>query len=78
MQKDNVIKRNDFEQYEILIPFSSSLGKKRKQFICSQLEKMHPCFSDEFAFDSFVKKVTRKGLTEEVYVMNKLIEYKKK
>ena len=29
------------------------------------------------AFDSFVKKVTRKGLTEEVYVMNKykLAEY---
>ncbi len=80
MQKDNVIKRNDFEQYEILIPFSSSLGKKRKQFICSQLEKMHPCFSDEFAFDSVIKKITQKGFYEDVFVVNKfrLAEYEQK
>ncbi len=77
MQKSNVIKKTDFEKYELVIPFISLTGKKYNHFICSELEKRHPCFSDEFAFDSFVKKVTRKGLTEEVYVMNKykLAEY---
>ena len=77
MQKSNVIKKNDFEKYELEIPFISMAGKKHRQFVCSELEKRHPCFSDEFAFDSVVKRISRKGLSEDVYVVNKykLAEY---
>ena len=76
----NVIKKNDVENYEILLPFSAIAGKRRKQFLCSELEKMHPCFSDEFAFDSAVRAVKRNGVFEDVVVMNKfkLAEYEGK
>lgn len=79
MQKNNVILKRDFERYEIVIPFSHLAGKRRKQFLCSELEKMHPCFSDEFAFDSAIKKISRKGILQDVYVMNKykLAEYER-
>ncbi len=77
MQKSNVVKKTDFEKYELVIPFISLPGRKHRHYICTELEKRHPCFSDEFAFDSFLKKISRKGLTEEVFVMNKykLAEY---
>ena len=79
MQKNNVILKRDFERYEIVIPFSHLAGKRRKQFLCSELEKMHPCFSDEFAFDSTIKKISRKGILQDVFVMNKykLAEYER-
>ncbi len=75
-----IIQKKDFESYEIILPFSAIAGKRRKQYLCSELEKMHPCFSDEFAFDSAVKKISRKGLCAEVVVMNKyrLAEYEDK
>lgn len=72
MKKNNVIKKKDYEEYEIIVPFSSLAGKRRKQFFCSELEKLHPCFSDEFIFDSIPRKITRRGLSENVFVMNKL------
>ena len=79
MQKNNVIQKRDFERYEVVIPFSHLAGKRRKQFLCSELEKMHPCFSDEFAFDSTIKKISRKGILQDVFVMNKykLAEYER-
>ncbi len=54
--------------------------EEKKQYLSSELEKMHPCFSDEFIFDSALKKINRKGLSESVYVMNKykLAEYEGK
>ena len=75
--KSNVIRKYDYEKYKLLIPFSEVLGKRRKQFVFSELEKMHPCFSDEFAFDSEVKAFRKNGLESEVLVMNKykLAEY---
>lgn len=80
MQNNNVIKKRDYERYEILIPFSHFAGKRRKVFLYSELEKMHPCFSDEFTFDSAVKKIEKKGICEDVFVMNKykLAEYESK
>ena len=79
-QTSNIIKKRDFEKYEIIIPFSSILGKRKKQYLCSELEKLHPCFSDEYAYDSSFKKICRKGLTSDVYVMSKykLAEYEGK
>ena len=76
-QASSIIKKRDFEKYEIVIPFSSILGKRKKQYLCSELEKLHPCFSDEYIFDSFFKKFCRKGLFSDVYVMSKykLAEY---
>lgn len=79
-EKNNVIKKKDFEKYSILLPFVAAYGKRRKQYLCAELEKVHPCFSDEFCFDSSVKKITRKGLSADVFVMNKatLAEYEQK
>ena len=76
----NVIKKNDVEKYEILLPFTALIGKRKKQFLCSELEKMHPCFSDEFTFDSSVQRIKRNGVRENVLVMNKykLAEYEGK
>ena len=75
-----IIQKKDFESYEIILPFYAITGKRRKQYLCSELEKMHPCFSDEFAFDSAVKKIGRKGVCADVVVMNKycLAEYEDK
>ena len=79
-QGNNVLKKYDYEKYQIIMPFTAIAGKKRKQFLCSELEKMHPCFSDEYAFDSEIKKISRKGLSTDVLVMNKfkLAEYEGK
>ena len=76
-KKNNVLKKRDFERYEILLPFSAAAGKRKKQYLCSELEKRHPCFSDEFAFDSSLKKIRKNGLSESVFVVNKykLAEY---
>lgn len=76
----NVIRRQDCERYEILIPFSVIARKRKKQFLSSELEKMHPCFSDEFIFDSCLKSIKKRGVNEQVFVMNKykLAEYEGK
>lgn len=78
--KTNVITKNDFEKYEILVPFLSATGKRKKQFLCQELEKRHPCFSDEFAFDSSLRSIKKKGVYEDVLVINKykLAEYEGK
>ena len=80
MEKNNVIRKRDFECYEILLPFSAIAGKRKKQFLSSELEKLHPCFSDEFTYDTYIKKIQKKGICENVLVMNKykLAEYEGK
>ena len=79
-ENNNVIKKRDFESYEILLPFKALAGKRKKQFLCSELEKMHPCFSDEFAYDSSIHGIKKDGICEEVFVINKfkLAEYESK
>lgn len=76
-QNNNVLKEKDFEKYDVILPFTSMFGKRKRQFFYSELEKLHPCFSDEFAFDNTFKKLTRKGLFEKLFVIrkNKLAEY---
>ena len=77
IQKTNCLRKNDFESYEVILPFTKKKKKKRKLFLCSELEKLHPCFSDEFAFDSKIRKISRKGMMADVLVVNKykLAEY---
>lgn len=76
----NEIKKKDLEKYEVVIPFFDIAGKRKKQFLSSELEKLHPCFSDEFAFDSGIKKISKKGMLADVLVVNKykLAEYEQR
>lgn len=72
-----VIKKNDYEKYQLVLPYSCLAGRKRQLFIYSELEKLHPCFSDEFSFDTKLKSFSKKGISSEVMVIHKykLAEY---
>lgn len=75
---DNVVKKNDYELYLMNVPLTL-FGKKRRQYIKRQLEKVHPCFSEQFSFDS--KRCMRKGrLQTLIAVMDKVkvLEYRGK
>ena len=76
----NMILQKDYEKYELILPYKAALGRARQRFIYSELEKMHPCFSDEFCVDSSFKKFTKKGISSDVIVMHKfkLAEYESK
>ncbi len=78
--KTSVISKYDFERYEVLLPFLCVSGRRKQNFLFGELEKMHPCFSDEFSFDSDFKGITRKGIRSDVFVINKrkLAEYEEK
>ena len=80
MQKINVLKNTDYEKYEIVMPFTALIGKRRNHFLCSELEKLHPCFSDEYAYDTKLKRISKKGFFSDVFVINKykLAEYEGK
>ena len=80
MQKNNVLKECDFEKYEIVLPYKFCFGRNKNLFLCSELEKRHPCFSDEFCFDVRVKNFSKNGLCSDVFVINKmkLAEYEGK
>lgn len=75
--KKNIILRKDYDFYTIHLPFFIFLKRQKNQFINAQLEKLHPCYSDEFCFKSNLK-FDKKGLKTDVIVMNKflLAEYK--
>ncbi len=77
--KKNVIQKKDYEQYAVRLPFRVFLSRKkiRNRFLFGELEKLHPCFSDECTFDSKLR-LGKKGAFSDVVVMNslKLSEYK--
>lgn len=75
--KKNIILRKDYDFYTIHLPFFIFLKRQKNQFINAQLEKLHPCYSDEFCFKSNLK-FDKKGFKTDVIVMNKflLAEYK--
>lgn len=78
---DNIVLKNfDYEKYQLVLPYRLLFGRKRKRFIYSELEKIHPCFSDEFCFDSDICKVSKKGFVSDVMVIHKntLAEYEAK
>ena len=68
---------NDYDFYTIPIPVKALLHRKKNLYISSQLEKLHPCFSDECSFDSHLN-FGKKGLNADVVVMQKykVAEYK--
>ena len=46
------INTKDYDVYALHLPVSVLFGKKRERFLVTELGKRHPCFSDEFCFDS--------------------------
>ena len=75
--KSNVVNKKDYELYLMNVPLTL-FGKKRRQFIKRELEKVHPCFSEQFSFDS--KRCLRKGKVQTlIAVMDKvkILEYKR-
>ncbi len=75
--KNSVVNKNDYELYLMNVPLTL-FGKKRRQFIKRELEKVHPCFSEQFSFDS--KRCIRKGKIQTlIAVMDKVkvLEYKR-
>ena len=75
--KNNVVNKNDYELYLMNVPLTL-FGNKRRQFIKRELEKVHPCFSEQFSFDS--KRCIRKGKVQTlIAVMDKVkvLEYKR-
>lgn len=64
------VKETDYELYVVPVPFNCLFGKKRNQYLFSELEKRHPCFSSEFCFDSKLR-VSKKGFESNVVVMEK-------
>ena len=72
------VKKSDYEIYTFNVPLGLR-GKKRNAFITRELEKNHPCFSQQCCFDSRLK--LHKGrLQSVVAVMDKLklLEYRGK
>ena len=72
------VKKSDYEIYTFNIPLRLR-GKRRDAFITRELEKKHPCFSQQCCYDSRLK--LHKGkLQSLVAVMDKLklLEYKGK
>ena len=75
--KSNVVRKNDYELYLMNVPLTL-FGKKKRQFIKRELEKVHPCFGEQFSFDS--KRCVRKGKVQTlIAVMDKvkILEYKR-
>lgn len=70
LKRRGLIGKGDFESYCIPIPLF--LRRQKKQaFICKELEKVHPCFSDRCCYDMHVH--LKKGkLMATVTVMDKM------
>ena len=76
-KKDCVVRKNDYERYSFVVPFGCLFGKKRDKYIFKELEKLHPCFSDDCCFDSKIV-FKKRNFFANVLVMDKLkfSEYK--
>ena len=61
---------DDYDFYTIPFPLKVFMYKKRNRYISSQLEKLHPCFSDDCSFDSHLR-LEKSGLKADVVVMQK-------
>ena len=70
-KSDIFLRKADYEQYQIILPYKFLFGRNRNRFIYSELEKMHPCFSDEFSFDAKASRFSKKGLISDVMVIHK-------
>ena len=66
------LKSGDYDSYEILIPAGHMFGKKKQDYIYKELEKRHPCFSENFVFDENTR-ITKKGFLSNVTVMDRYV-----
>lgn len=75
--RKNLILKKDYERYTVHLPLKMILRHGYKRFLFSELQKRHPCFSEDCSFDSKVK-FGKNGLKSDVVVMNrlKLLEYR--
>lgn len=64
------VTKNDFERYKIPISLGNFLPKTKQKYIWAELEKRHPCFSDNFCFFS-KSKLSKKGIISDVFVIEK-------
>lgn len=76
---ENIIPREKFERYCLPFNFARLLGRKKDDYIFSELIKRHPCFSSDFSYDSKIL-IGRKGFINEVIVLHKeqLIAFRKR
>ena len=61
---------DDYDFYSIPFSVKDFFPKKRNRYLHSQLEKLHPCFSDDCSFDSHLR-LEKSGLKADVVVMQK-------
>lgn len=75
--KKRIIYEKDYEHYSFPVPLSVLLRNKGRNYICSELEKRQPCFSDDYCFDTKFT-IRKRSIYSDVFVMNKmrLLEYK--
>lgn len=73
MKRTNLRKTTDYETYEILFPFRSCFGKEKHRFLYSELEKIHPCFSDDYSVDVSLKRITKNGVLLNTSVIHKCL-----
>ena len=68
---------DDYDFYTIPIPVKNLFNRQKNRYISSQLEKLHPCFSDDCSYDSHLK-LRKNHLIADVVVMQKykVAEYK--
>ncbi len=69
--RNAVVQKEEYDRYFIPLPVSCLVGKKSEKYIFSELEKRHPCFSNEFSYDSRLK-ISKKGFVSDVVVIRKL------
>lgn len=69
--------KEDYDFYTIPLPAKVFFARQKNRYISSQLEKLHPCFSDDCSYDSHVW-FRKKGFIADVVVMQKfkVAEYK--
>lgn len=79
MNEKVIIKKDDYERYTIPFSLNYFLPKARKKYIWEELEKQHPCFSEDCCY-FYKDKIGKKGVFSDVIVMGKakLAEYKGK
>ena len=79
MNNNIIVKKEDYEIYRIPLPVTNIFPRRKKKYIYEELEKRHPCFSEDFYFYN-KNKLLSKGLFSDVVVMekSKLAEYKNK
>ena len=72
-----MLKNEDYDFYTIPFSFKNLIPRNRTRYIYSELDKLHPCFSDDCCFDSRLR-LEKSGLKADVVVMQKykLAEYK--